>query len=541
MNGRILSLGALAAPGYTALVKRPALVTSSLLASLLLAAGADFDCIIRHGRVVDGSGNAAYFADVAIKGGRVARIGNIAGTATQEIDATGMSVAPGFIDVHTHADEIAEQPRAENFLRMGVTTLVVGNCGGSELNVGKFFTDIEREKISPNVATLIGHNTVREKAMGGSFDRVPTPEELDKMREFVDAAMREGAVGLSTGLIYLPGVFSKSDEIIALAKVAARYDGIYASHMRHEDSQIFDALTEVCRVAREAGIRAEVSHLKLSGERAWGKADEVLAFLEKQRASGLDLTQDQYAYTASSTTMRQLIPDDAFDGGKKAFLKLIENPETKAGLIQRMREKIRARGREDYAYAVIASYKHDPSLNGLNIVEATQKTRGKTSLDDQIEMILEIEKNGSASGVFHGMNEADLQKFMQHPNTMIACDSGLREFGKGVPHPRGYGNNARVLGRYVRELKVLRLEDAIRKMTSLPANTFRFRDRGLLKEGFWADVVVFDPEKVSDPAAFNDPHHYAVGIPFVLVNGVPVIANNEHTGARPGMGLKHQR
>jgi N-acyl-D-amino-acid deacylase len=511
-----------------------------LLAIFSAAPAAPYDCVIRHGRIVDGTGNPAYFADIGIKDGKVVKIGKLVAPATREIDAQGMIVAPGFIDVHTHADEIVEQPKAENFLRMGVTTLVVGNCGGSELNVGKLFTDIEREKISPNVATLIGHNTVRQKAMGGSFDRPPTPEELKKMKALVDEAMKAGAVGLSTGLIYLPGVFSKTDEIVELAKITSRYDGIYASHMRHEDSQIFDALDEVFRIAREAQIRAEVSHLKLSGERAWGKAENVIAYIEKQRAAGLDITHDQYAYTASSTTMRQLIPDDAFDGGKETFLKLINNPETKAGLVFRMKEKIKARGREDYAYAVIASYRHDPSLNGLNIVEAAKKTRGADTLDDQIEMILDLEKNGSASGVFHGMNEADLQKFMQHPNTMIACDSGLREFGKGVPHPRGYGNNARVLGRYVRELKVLRLEDAIRKMTSLPANTFRLKNRGLLKEGFWADIVVFDPEKVTDPATFNDPHHYALGIPYVLVNGVPVISNSEHTGAKPGQGLRHE-
>ena len=351
--------------------------------------------------------------------------------------------------------------------------------------------------------------------------------------------MEDGAVGLSTGLIYLPGVFSKTDEIAELAKVIAPHDGIYASHMRHEDSQIFEALDEVFRVAREAKVRAEVSHIKLSGEKSWGKADDVLGYIAKARAEGLDITHDQYAYTASSTTMRQLIPDDAFDGGKKHFLKLIADPAEKAKLAARMKEKVAARGRKDFAYAVIASYKHDKSLNGLNIVEASKKLSGSDTLDDQIETILEIEKNGSASGVFHGMNEEDLQKFMQHPNTMIACDSGLREFGKDVPHPRGYGNNARVLGRYVRELKTLRLEDAIRKMTSLPANTFQLRDRGLIREGSWADIVVFDPEKISDPAAYNDPHHYAIGIPYVLVNGVAVVTNGEHTGAKPGQGLKH--
>lgn len=503
------------------------------------ANAAQLDCVIRHGRVVDGTGNPAFFADVAIKNGRIIQIGKITDSAAKEIDATGMIVAPGFIDVHTHADEVAERPKAENFLRMGVTTLVVGNCGGSALNVANFFTEVASNGISPNVCTLIGHNTVREKAMGGSFDRPPTPEELAKMKTYVEQAMKDGAVGLSTGLIYLPGTFSKPDEVVELAKVIAPHAGIYASHMRYEDTRIYEALDEVFRVAREAKVRAEVSHIKLSGPKAWGQADKVLAYLDAARAEGLDITEDQYAYTASSTTMRQLIPDDAFDGGKKNFLKLIENPEEKAGLVRRMKQKLEARGGKDYAYAVIASYKHDKSLNGLNIVEAAKKVRGSDSLGDQIEMILELEKNGSASGVFHGMNEEDLQKFMRHPNTMIACDSGLREFGKDVPHPRGYGNNARVLGRYVRELKTLRLEDAIRKMSSLPANTFRLKDRGLLKEGFWADVVVFDPEKVTDPATYNDPHHYATGIPYVLVNGIAVIANSEHTGAKPGQGLKH--
>lgn len=523
-------------------------LTGCLFLGLLTSASAaPFDTIIRGGRVVDGSGNPAFFADVAIKAGRVVQIGKITGSATKEIDAKGLIVAPGFIDVHTHADEVGDadskpfERRAENFLRMGVTTLVVGNCGGSALDVAKFFDAVASNGISPNVCTLIGHNTVREKAMGGSFDRPPTPEELAKMKGYVAQAMKDGAVGLSTGLIYLPGTFSKPDEVVELAKTIAPYDGIYASHMRHEDTQIFSALDEVFRVAREAKVRAEVSHIKLAGEKSWGQADKVLAYLDAARAEGLDITEDQYAYTASSTTMRQLIPDDAFDGGKTNFASILENPEEKAGLVMRMKQKLDARGRKDYAYAVIASYRHDPSLNGLNIVEATKKVRGNDSLGDQIEMILEIEKNGSASGVFHGMNEADLQKFMQHPNTMIACDSGLREFGKSVPHPRGYGNNARVLGRYVRDLKVLRLEDAIRKMTSLPANTFRLKDRGLLKEGFWADITIFDPAKVTDPAAFNDPHHYATGIPYVLVNGVPVISNSEHTGAKPGLGLKHQQ
>jgi N-acyl-D-amino-acid deacylase len=520
-------------------VMKPLMAPIVLLCALVPAQSQAFDLIIRGGRVVDGSGNPAYFAEVGVKDGRVAKLGRIPDRAETEIDAKGLIIAPGFIDVHTHADEVAEQPKAENFLRMGVTTVVAGNCGGSALDVGKALAEIEGKKVSINFATLIGHNTVRSKAMGGTFDRPPTPEELDKMKSLVEQAMKDGAVGLSTGLIYLPGVFAKTDEIIELARVAAAYDGIYASHMRHEDSRIFDALEEVVRIAREADIRAEVSHIKLAGERAWGKADQVIEYLEKARAEGLDITQDQYAYTASSTGISQLIPDEAFDGGREKFLERLADPAEKAKIVSAMKQKVRYRGREDYAYAVIASYRHDKSLNGLNIVEATKKLRNADSLDDQIETILEIQKNGGASGVFHGMNEEDLQKFMRHPNTMVACDSGLRKLGEGVPHPRGYGNNARVLARYVRELKVLRLEDAIRKMTSLPASSFRLKHRGELREGSWADMVLFDPEKVNDPATYNDPHHYAAGMPYVLVNGVVVIKDSEHTGAKPGMVLRH--
>ncbi len=395
---------------------------AGLLCSLSFARAESYDTIIRGGRIVDGTGNPAYFADVGIKRGRITKIGRIPGQAGTKIDAKGMT-------------------DAENFLRMGVTTIVAGNCGGSALDVGKAFREIERKKVSINFATLIGHNTVRHIAMGGDFDRPPTSEELAKMKSLVEQAMQDGAVGLSTGLIYLPGVFAKTDEIVELAKVASACDGIYASHMRHEDSRIYEALDEVFRIAREAHIRAEVSHIKLAGERSWGQADKVLAYIEKARAEGLDITEDQYAYTASSTGISQLIPDEAFDGGREKFLERLADPAAKEKIVRGMKAMLRNRGREDYAYAVIASYGHDKS-------------------------------NGGASGVFHGMNEDDLQKFMRHPNTMVACDSGLRKPGEGVPHPRGYGNNARVLGRYVRELKTLRLEDAIRKMTSLPASAF---------------------------------------------------------------------
>jgi N-acyl-D-amino-acid deacylase len=509
----------------------------ALFCSAVVLGAADYDLVLRGGRVADGTGNPAFFADVAIKDGRIAAIGRIDGSAEREVDATERIVCPGFIDVHTHAEEIDELPLAENFVRMGVTTLVLGNCGSSVLDVGAFFKRLETTNMSLNIATLVGHGSVRSRVMGGSFMRPPTEHELGRMKDLVEQAMKSGAVGLSTGLIYLPGTFAKTDEIIELAKVAAHYDGIYASHMRSEGEEIFDALNELFRIAREAKIRAEISHIKLSGKQNWGQPQKVLDAIESARAEGIDITQDQYAYTASSTGISQLIPEEVREGGK--FKERIADPEQKANVIAEMKAKLRKGQRTDYSYAMIAEYKHDRSLNGLNIVEAARKTRGSDSLDDQIELILEIQKNGGASGVFHGINEDDLRAFLQHPNTLIASDSGMRRWREGVPHPRGYGNNARILGRYVRESKVLRMEDAIRRMTSLPAGTFRLRQRGLLREGYWADIVVFDPETVQDNATFKEPHQYATGFDHVFVNGVEVIAADKHTSARPGKVLRH--
>jgi len=503
-----------------------------------LSAAELFDLIIRHGRVADGTGNPAFFADVAVKDGRIAALGKIRGETRMEIDAAGLTIAPGFIDVHTHAEEIDELPLAENFLRMGVTTLVLGNCGSSALDVGDFFRRLEATNISPNVATLIGHGTVRGKAMGGSFMRPPTGEELDQMKSMVEQAMKDGAVGLSTGLIYLPGAFAKTEEIVELAKVAARYDGIYASHMRSESDEIFQALDEVFRIAREAKIRAEVSHIKLAGKSNWGQTAKVIAAIEQARAQGLDITQDQYVYTASSTGISQLVPEKYREDGR--FTNNLADHEQKARMVAEMKENLKKGGRDNYAYAVIASCKHDPSLNGLNLVEVAKRKRGADSLDDQIEQILDLLAKGGASAIFHGIDEDDLQRFLRHPNTMFASDSGMRKFQDGVPHPRGYGNNARVLARYVRELRLLQLEDAIRRMTSLPASTYRLKDRGEVREGAWADLVVFDPATIQDRATFNDPHHYATGFAWVLVNGVPVVKGDEHTGARPGKVLRHR-
>ncbi|MBM3891782.1 MAG: D-aminoacylase, partial [Verrucomicrobia bacterium] len=468
------------------------LLFAIVLAGAAVGAGAaTYDLLIRGGRVVDGTGNAAFHADVAVKDGRIISVGRISGDATREADAAGLVVAPGFIDVHTHVDNAHQQPSAENFVRMGVTTIVTGNCGGSVTDVGAYFRRLEATNVSINIATLIGHGTARSKAMGGSFNRPPTDAELAKMKSLVEQAMRDGAVGLSTGLIYLPGVFAKPDEITELAKIAAAHDGIYASHIRNEGEKIMEALQELFAVSRAARVPAQISHIKISSKAKWGQANAVLAAIERARAEGLDVTQDQYSYTASSTGISRFIPESAQEGGK--FAERIADPKQKARIVAEMKDHLKRSKRKDYSFTVIAGYKRDPSLIGLTLPEAAKKVRGSASLDNQIELIFDMHRHGGATGIFHAMNEDDVQCFLRHPNTMVASDGGLRSPGGDMPHPRSYGNNVRVLARYVRELRLLRLEDAIRRMTSLPAATFRLADRGMIRPGAWADLVVFDP------------------------------------------------
>lgn len=509
-----------------------------VLFALNFASAADFDLIIRNANIADGTGAPLVKGDLAVKDKRIVRVGTVNGSASQEIDAQGRVVAPGFIDVHTHSEDIVQKPVAENFLRMGVTTIVTGNCGNSRVDVAEFFEQVQQAGATLNVATLIGHNSVRREAMGGSFLRAPSPEQMERMKALVEKAMQDGAVGLSTGLIYVPGSFAKTEEIVELAKVAAAHGGIYASHMRAETVKIFEAIEELVQVAREAKIRTELSHIKLAGPTAWGKTGEVLARLDKARAEGLAITHDQYAYTASSTGLAQLIPDKALDGGRDAFLARLADPAQKLTVLEQMQEMRERQGRTGYGYAVIAKFNADPTLNGMTIPEAAKLKRGSDSLDDQIELIFDIERQGGGSAIYHGMNEDDVQAFLRHPLTMIASDGGPRNLGEDIPHPRSYGNNARVLGRYVRNLKVLKLDEAIRRMTSLPAQTFRLPDRGVLKPGAWADIVIFDPNAVSDTSTFADPHHYAVGFSDVIVNGTPVICDGVLLDVRPGGPLR---
>ena len=512
-----------------------------------------YDLVITNARIVDGTGNPWFRGSVAVRDGRIARVGfvDVSG-AKQVIDAQNKIVAPGFIDVHVHSEDIFGNPelpvplkpedapsrRAENFVRMGVTSLVTGNCGGSATDIGKFLGQIEERPIAVNLATLIAHGSVRGKVMGLD-DRAPTADEQAKMNAVVEQGMKDGAVGLSTGLIYVPGTFAKTDEVVELAKVASRYGGTYASHIRDEGNEVAAAVKEAINIGEQAKMPVEISHFKISSKALWGQTPMTIGLVQAARDRGLTVTVDQYAYTASSTSLDVRLPSWAVAGGRAEGRKRIADPATRAKIVTEMKADLKEKKFKDYSFAYVASHRAEPSYNGKNIAEITQMVRRSKKVDDQVDQILEMYDKGGAQMVYKVMSEDDVQKIMREPFTMIASDSGVREFGAGVPHPRGYGNNARVLGRYVRELKIITLEDAIRKMTSLPAQTFGLRDRGQIHEGFAADLVIFDEKTVTDRATFEAPHQYAEGFSVVIVNGQIVLDGSKMTGAMPGQALRN--
>jgi N-acyl-D-amino-acid deacylase len=526
----------------SALLALTALALGSFLA-LRLQVGAQagqpaYDLVITNARVVDGSGNPWFRADVAIKEGRIQKIGRVATSeGRHSIDAKGQILAPGFIDVHTHVESIYSLPAAENFVRMGVTSLVTGNCGSSATDVSEFLGRMQAKPLAVNLATLIAQGSVRRKVVGLD-DRAPTPDELKQMEAIVEQAMKDGAVGLSTGLIYVPGTYAKTDEIVDLARVVARYGGLYATHMRNEGDKVADAIRESIQIGEQAGLPVEISHFKISNKKLWGQSPMTLGLVRDARARGLMVTVDQYAYTASSTSLSSRIPSWLLAGGLEEAKKRLADPATRERVVSEMKDTLKRSGFKNYDYAVVASYEPDRSFNGKSIAEITKLVKKKSDVKSQIDQIIEMYVAGGASMVYHSMGEDDVKRIMNEPFTMIASDSGVRQNDESVPHPRGYGNNARVLGRYVRELKLITLEDAIRKMTSLPAQTFGFRDRGLIREGFAADMVIFDENIIIDRATFDKPHQFPLGISFVIVNGGIVLADNQLTSARPGVALR---
>ncbi len=496
-----------------------------------------YDLLIAGGQVVDGTGAPRRRADVAITNGKIAAIGTLARLdAAEVIDAAGLIVAPGFIDVHTHADDLADTPRAENFVRMGVTTIVAGNCGSSALDISKALTAVDQAGVSVNFATLIGHNTVRRSVMG-TTDRLPTIPELAKMKSLVWRAMVDGAVGLSTGLQYVPGTYAKNLEIFELAQVAGNAGGVYASHMRNEGTALEEAVTETIRVCELSTCRVQISHLKVDSPSRWGASEKALALIDAAKARGTAVQADQYAYTAASSSLGIRFPSWALEGGQTQVAARLTDEATWAKIKEEMRGLLSERGLPDLSFAVVASYRADPSLNGLSIKQIASKLKGSESADAQLETARAMMLAGGASMVYHFMSDADVDRIMKHPQVGFASDASVLAMGEGVPHPRGYGNNARVLGEYVRRRKILTLEEAIRKMTSLPADHFRFTNRGRLAAGQAADVVVFDPATVGDAATFEAPHAYARGIPYVIVNGIQIVRKGEHTGAKAGVTL----
>jgi N-acyl-D-amino-acid deacylase len=511
-----------------------AALCGSGLSALTPAQTTHYDIVIAGGSVIDGAGHARTQADVAVKDGRIAAIGHVARSqAAQVIDAKGLVVAPGFIDVHTHAENIVDHPAASNFVRMGVTTIVAGNCGGSALDIGAALAAIRDAKVAINYATLIGHNTVRSAVMG-SENRAPRIAELARMRSLVWKAMADGAVGFSTGLQYVPGTYAEVPEIVALAHVAANAGGVYASHMRNEGTELEKSIAETIRVGELTGARVEISHLKVDSPNKWGASVKALEMIDAARARGLDVGADQYAYTAASSGLGIRFPSWVLEGGQEKIAERLNTPATWEKIKQEMMALLAERGLHDLSFAVVAMYRKDPSLNGLSMQQIAERRSGGGSADAQLEAAREMLLAGGAQMVYHFMGDEDVERIMRHPQVAIASDSSVLAFGEGVPHPRGYGDNARVLGMYVRGRHVISLEEAIRKMTSLPAGHFRFANRGLVRVGYAADLVVFDPQRVADTATYAAPHAYADGIPFVLVNGAVVVKNGTQTDARPG-------
>lgn len=496
------------------------------------------DLLIRNGKIIDGTGNSWFYADIAIKDGKIIDIGkNLVYTASKTIDAKGLIIAPGFIDVHTHLEEDeSKDPMAQSFIYDGVTTCITGNCGLSNTDIGKYLRWIDSLKLSINVATLIGHNDVR-KAVMGRANRDATAAEQQQMENIVEKAMKDGAVGLSTGLIYIPGTYTKTPEIVALAKVAAKYQGVYATHMRDEADSVTQAIEEALTIGKEANIPVQISHFKLSGQQNWGRSKETVALVKQAREEGIEVTIDQYPYTASSTSISTLIPDQILADGQDSIKARLERPDIKKYVISEMLKKLKKRKLKHFSYAVVANYKADTTYNGksievINLMKG-RKHKAKAEAETVIDMMIE----GGASAVFHGMSEEDVKRIMQYPFNMFASDASIRVLNVGMPHPRGYGTNARVLSKYVRDEKVISLEEAIRRMTSLPAQKFQLPDRGLLRKGYAADIVIFDEKEVKDISTFEKPHAYSKGFHYVIVNGILTVDKEKHNGSRAGKAL----
>jgi len=530
---------------------------------------ADFDVIIKGGTIYDGSGDEPRQADVAIRGDRIAGVGDFKSAKAKTIvDVKGLAVAPGFINMLSWSTEsLIQDGRSQSEIRQGVTTEIMGEGESmgpvndrvrehmlrtqSDIKydikwntLAEYLQYLEKRGISCNVASFIGATTVREYVIGFE-NKNPTPEQLDQMRELVRKEMEAGALGIGTSLIYPPAFYAKTEELIELCKVAAQYHGKYISHMRSEGNQLFQAFDELLRIAREANIPAEVYHIKAAGQKNWPKADELLSRIERAQADGLKITADMYTYTAAGTGLDACLPPWTEDGGYPALFKRLRDPAT--------REKIKAEVKVDsdkwenlYLAAgspekiLLVGFKSDKlkPLTGKTLAEVA-KMRGKDPIDTIMDLIAEDESR--IGTIYFVMSDDNVKKELRKPWISFGSDEASQApeppFTKSNPHPRAYGNFARVLGKYARDEKVIPMKEAIRRLSALPATNLGLQDRGFLKSGMFADVVVFDPATITDHATFEKPHQYATGVKHVFVNGVQVLKDGEHTGAKPGRAL----
>ena len=508
------------------------------------SSAADWDLLLRGGTVLDGSGGPGFRADVAIRGDRIVRVSRSPldpGRAARVIDAAGKVVAPGFVDIHTHLDPLLRLPGGESHVRQGVTTALGGPDGGSPWPLDEYMARAESQGVGLNVGYMVGHNTVREAVMGLE-DRAPTPSELDEMRAMVARGMDDGAWGISTGLKYLPGAFSEVDEVVELSKVAAERGGFYTSHLREEGLGLLEGVSEALEIGRRADIPIVLTHHKVVGAPMWGSSARTLAMVDSARAAGTDAMIDQYPYTASYSGITILIPAWAMQGGSDALLVRMEEPALADSILAGIAYNIvNDRGGNDLRRVQLALVPWDRSLEGRTLYDWAMRDGLEPTPETGAQLVVEAVRRGGASGIYHAMSEEDVEAIMAHPQTMIGSDGRLVAPGDGHPHPRWYGTFPRVLGLYARDRGVITLEQAVRKMTAMPAERIGLRERGQIRAGWFADVVVFDPATVADRATFAEPHQYPVGIDYVLINGQVAVDAGAYHDVRSGRVLKRGR
>ena len=519
----------------------PAILLLAVAATTSPAAAQSYDLIITGGSVIDGTGSPARRADVAIRGDRIALISATpidASQARRRINATGLIVAPGFIDLHAHLEPILAMPDAESHVRQGVTLALGGPDGGGEAPMRPYLAQVEKQKLGLNVAFLTGHNTIRRAVMG-TANRPASPDELTRMKRMVAESMGQGAFGLSTGLRYIPGFYSSTDEVVALSQVAADSGGIYTSHLREEALGLLDGVGEALEIGRRAKIPVVLTHHKAVGQKMWGKSAVTLAMVDSARRAGTDVMIDQYPYTASLTGIDILMPPWAMAGGDSALRRRLEDPILNDSIEKDVIDAlINDRGGGDLKRVQFSRVSWDSTLNGKTLYDLVTRLNIEPTVENAAPVVIDVVLKGGARTIFHVLDEGDVKRIMAHPQTMIASDGRLNRLGDAVPHPRAYGTFPRVLGKYVRDDKILTLEQAVAKMTGMPARRLGLDDHGCLRDGCIADITIFSAERVRDVGSYADPHHYPEGIPFVIVNGVPVIDNGTFTAARPGKVLR---